>query len=327
MPQTTNSVLQRNNTWTELAERFATKIEQSQILSTFDKQKFKDWFMEREQVGILFDYKLMARTYAIWKELANESDHFIVVVGKEGLGKTTLSLQVSSWINPTMDIDDIAFDMEQYVTTLKGISKEHRKNKATKHFRTITLDEGGISLFSRESMSRSNVVLAKTFMVQRYLNVGVTICIPYYWALDSMIRDHRIKTLIIIKERGKYKCVTGAGIRRLNLTGSKNRDRELQAIQLPYGTFWDGDFSKSFPGNIKEEDYDKHKHKHINRFLDDAELEATTFKMVKATKIAKEIGIDIRTLVNQIQNGEIEGRRIGDRWFVTEKAYKKIMMA
>ena len=319
----------KNPNWMEIAVRFADNIEKTNFLSKkiWKRQEFIDWFIFRVKLlGLLFDWKLIARCYYQWKEIRNEKDHFTVIVGNEGDGKTTLSVQMSAWVAPDMVLEDICFDMEQYVNRLRLISKDYKKNKREGTDKSITIDEGGISLFSREAMSKSNTVLAKTFMVQRFLNANVSICIPYYWGLDTMIRQHRIKTLIIIKERGKYECIVGKGIKILNERGKRDKDKELWRIPIPYGLFWEGDFSKPFPRTISKDDYEKYKSKHIKKFLDDAQLEAQSVKMIKVGKLEKEFGISRETIIKEIKNEKIGGRKIGNQWFVTEKAYKQLIM-
>ncbi len=317
------------NTWSELAEIIADRIEQNKFIlsNQWNRKDFIAWFLEREGVGLRFDWRLVARAYIIWKDLRNEKDHFTVIVGKEGDGKTTLDLQLLSLVSPNMALGDVIFDMQHYISKLQWISKDYKKNKKNKIDQSVALDEGGISLFSRESLTLSNKLLAKTFMVQRFLNIHVGICIPHYWSLDKLIRSHRINTLIIIKKRGYYKCIVGKGIKKLNQIGGKDKDKELIAIPIPYGFFWEGNFRKEFPKNIDFKEYEKHKFTHIKSFLEDAKIEASTVKMIKVGRLELEFGIKRDTIIKQIVDGKIEGRKIGNQWFITNKAYEKLIMA
>jgi hypothetical protein len=255
-------------TWEELANMVGDKIEQSKMLQDFNKKRFKQWFMLREKVGLRFDWKLISRAYHICQQLDKHNDHFTIIVGDEGTGKTTMAAQFCSWVSPNMNIDDFCYNMPDYVDKLKRIAVDYQKNKLDKNDKSINIDEGGIDLFSREAMRTSNRVLAKTFMVQRFLNVHVTICIPSYWNLDSMVRDHRIKTLIIIPRRSDYKCVVGQGIKIINKTGSKDKTKPLMTLPIPYGMFWEGHFRKNFPDTISFEEYE-------NKFIEiEQELES-----------------------------------------------------
>ena len=233
-------------------------------------------------------------------------------------------IQHSAMIAPGMDLKDVVFDMPQYVKKLKEVAKHYKKFKKQFDDRSIGIDEGGISLFSREALSKSNKILAKTFMVQRFLNVSVSICIPHFWSLDTLIRNHRINTLVIIKKRGEYKCIVGKGIKIMNKLGAKNKEKDLLAIPIPYQYFWEGKFKKSFPKTINMKEYEKHKFKHIQSFLDDAELDAKQQDMIPLKRIEKEIGIPEEDMKIEIRNGTVDGRRIGAKWFITKKAYKKL---
>jgi len=69
-PPTKNKTrLDQKYTWQQLCDRTLTKIQQG--LKPGEHNKFKQWFMERETLGYLFDYQLILRCYKIWKELHN----------------------------------------------------------------------------------------------------------------------------------------------------------------------------------------------------------------------------------------------------------------
>src|SRR3990167_8531161 len=96
---------------------------------------------------------------------------------------------------------------------MRIMRKEKTKKKEKK---CLQMDEGGMDLFAREAMRSSNVWLNKTFFAQRFLNVHTTICIPNFYMLDSGVREHRVKTLILVLHRGMYKVIVGEGIRMAN---------------------------------------------------------------------------------------------------------------
>ena len=318
--------LENKYTWEEIGELFADRIEAKEFIlkKNWNRKHFLEWFKIREKIGILFDWRLVGKCYTIWKELQNENDHFTVIVGSEGIGKTTLAIAMCSWIAPDMDLNDIVFDMPNYISKLMEIADAYKK--LDRDDRSILIDEGGISLFSRESLTKSNKTLAKSFMIQRFLNVHVAICIPHYWSIDTMIRNHRIKTLIICKERGSYKCIVNKGIGIMNKIGKKNKERPLNNIPIPYNCFWEGNWSKDFPKVIDKSEYDKYKLKHIRKFLHGVQDEADTVRMVKIGEASKKLTIDRRTLIKMIKNKEIEGKKIGTNWFLTKKALEKLSM-
>lgn len=319
--------LDKKYSWEELQDIIRERIEKTQFIpkDKFQPSIFKKWFMEREKVGMCFDWRMVARAYMIWRDIQKEKDHFTVIIGPEGSGKTTMEAQLGATVSPSMSLNDLCFTMHTYISKLKDIAKDYKKNKADLNDKSVGIDEGGISLFSREAMSQSNKVLAKTFMVQRFLNINTIICIPHYWSLDPFIRNHRINTLIIIKERGKYKAIVGKGIKILNRIGKKDKEKDILAIPVPYGYFWEGTFKKDFPNTISKEEYEKYKFKHIRSFLDEVELDSQAIKLIKVTKIEKEYGIESNLIIQDIQNGIIEGKKIGNQWFISQNAYKKLL--
>jgi len=321
--------LEDRYSWEDLGILIADRIEAAEFVAkkNWSRHEFLKWFKIREKVGLRVDWRMVAREYVIWRTLRRGHDHFTVVIGTEGSGKSTFGVQHGAMIAPAMDLKDIVFDMPHYVRKLKEIAKHYKKFKKKFDDRSIGIDEGGISLFSREALSKSNKILAKTFMVQRFLNVSVTICVPHFWSLDTLIRNHRINTLIIIKRRGEYKCIVGKGIKIMNKIGSKNKEKDIMAIPIPYQYFWEGTFRKAFPKTIDYKEYEKHKFKHIQSFLDDAELDAKQQEMISLKRIEKEIGVSEEDMKLGIKNGTIEGRRIGTKWFITKKAYKNLFKA
>ena len=321
--------LEDQYSWKELSVLIADRIEKTRFITakTWNRQRFIDWFMQREKIGLVFDWRMVARCYTVWKLLQDEADSFTVITSREGMGKSSLGIQMCAFISPNMNMDDIVFDMPDYINKLKGITKDYKQNKIDKNDKSIQIDEGGLSLFSRESMSASNKILAKSFFVQRFLNVHVCICIPFYWSIDGLIRNHRINTLIIIKERGKYKAVTGRGIKILNKLGEKDKSKNLWSIPIPYGMFWEGHFRKDFPNTIAKEEYEQHKFKHIQKFLDTTSDDIDSTKMMKLSKVAKDLSIGNQTLIRMIKDKRIKGKKIGTNWFITRKEYDRLSMA
>lgn len=320
--------LEDKYSWPELGNLVADRIVLKQFLDvkTFKREKFLSWFAEREKIGMVFDWRLVARCYVICDQLQKKNDHFTVIVGGEGKGKSTLAQQMAAWINPELTLDSTVFNLKDYLKQLTLATEIRAKEGITAKGLPLcpTIDEGGIDLFSRESMSKSNRILAKTFMVQRFLKLSVTICIPFYWGLDPYIRQHRVNTLIVIRERGQYKAVVGKGIKILNMHGKKDKDKPMLSIAVPYGTFWEGTFSVRFPKTISRDDYEAHKFKHIKNFLRTVSEEAETLEFIHTEKVEAQLGLRRGALTADIQSGKYEGKMIGNKWYLTQKGYKTL---
>lgn len=315
-------MLEKQLSWDEIAEKIANQITANNI--ALNKPKFIEWFKQREKIGLRFDWQLIFRCYTICQTLNNNDDHFTVLVSREGQGKSTLGMQLASWTSPeTFSLKYTCYNSHDYLTLLKKVAEE-KETSNTEEKKTLFLDEAALDLFSREAMTLNNRWLSKAFFTQRFLNCHVILAIPNFFMLDSIVREHRVRTLISILSKGHYKGITGAGINVINQNGTKYH-KQINSIPIPDGHFWTGNFNKPFPNNIDQAEYDKHKLSNIKSFLDTAQEESLGIKMISATKVAKEIGVASDTIVNGIKKGAYEGKKIGDKWFITKQQYDKLM--
>ncbi len=314
--------LEEGMTWEEIYEHIHIKI--GHKLKVTEQTTFKKWFMEREGIGYLFDPILILRCFRIWQDLQRDLDHFIVCSGREGYGKTTLSFAVAAWVTPKgFSLDNVCYGAKRYLDILSKKVEEYVSNKEkTIVNETIVLDEG-TELLSRESLNLTNRALAKTFFVQRALKFLVIINIPNFHMLDTIIRNHRVRTLFEITNRGKYKAITGKGIKIVAKEGQNNK--EVKGIRLPDGCWWQGYFRKDFPKTINREEYEGHKILAIKDMLDTMKDDVVERKMYSVVKACKEIGCNRMTLINMIKKGEVEGKQVGSKWYLTRKAYDKLI--
>lgn len=304
-------------TWEEIYEIVYKQI--GCKLNKVDKPIFKKWFMEREQVGYLFHAPLILRCFRIWQELKNNLDHFIVISGREGWGKSTLSFGIASWVHPNFDLDYVCYGAKSYLDLL---SKQAALKIEDIESRSIVLDEG-TELLSKESLNLLNRALTKTFFVQRALKFLVIVNIPNFHMLDTTIRYHRVRTLIEMIAKGSYKAITGKGIKIIAKEGMAIK--EITTVRIPMGTFWRGSFSKRFPKSIDYNEYLKRKHDSIKYLLEELKDDIVSKKMIAANKVCKEIGVTAQTITRMIKLGKVEGKQIGGKWFLTRQAYDKLI--
>lgn len=275
--------------------------------------------MERETVGYLFDYILVLRCYRIWEELENNLDHFIVCSGREGRGKSTLSIQIASWIYPQFNLSHICYDAATFVGLLRLRAKGLQTTP--EDVKCIVMDEG-TELLGREFQHLTNRVLTKSFFIQRALKFLVIINIPNFFMLDKVVRQHRVRTLIYVKKRGLYKCITGKGIDSVAEYGFR---REISEIKLKQEDWWTGYFNKDFPSNVSREEYEGNKMEKIREALDKMKEDLTETKMISSSKVSKQIDMSQATMINLIRAGEIEGKQIGGKFYITKRAYEKLI--
>ncbi|MFC1704715.1 hypothetical protein ACFLZ6_00115 [Nanoarchaeota archaeon] len=111
--------------WSELCDITVGKIEHK--LKQKEVPSFKKWFMQREGIGYRFDYQLVLRAYRIWQELQNNLDHFAVISGREGFGKSTLALQLASWVNPNFQLTNVCYGAKSFLDILGNRADEFIK--------------------------------------------------------------------------------------------------------------------------------------------------------------------------------------------------------
>ena len=299
--------LEAKHTYEEIGEMFADKIEQNCSPTKWKRKVFINWFLPRiKKLGLHFDYRLVHRAFEVWKKLQESADHFTLIVGEEGVGKTTLGIQWTSLISPLMDMDDICYNPDHYLKKLSEVAEDFETHKLENDDRSVLIDEGGIGLFSREAMRSSNRDLNKTFMVQRFLRLNVAICIPHYWSIDTIVRKHRIKTLIYVRSRGNYRCITGKEVNIVNQPN--NKGKPLLVIRMPYAVFFDGKFDKYFPLTIDEHKYEQHKLNHIKAFLKDTGGSVENMKQMFSLKeVAAMVGKSRGTIYEYYTQGKIDG--------------------
>ncbi len=283
---------------------------------------FKRWFMDRECLGYLFDYILILRCFKIWQELKDGLDHFIIICGREGFGKSTLSFQIAAWVNPQgFNLKNVCYGAKDYLDILGRKAEENLAFDDIKS-ESLVLDEG-TELLSKEAMNATNRTLTKTFFVQRALKFLVIVNIPNFHMLDVVMRHHRVRTLIEVTRRGKYKCITGKGINIVAKEGSTSK--QVNNIRLPSGYFWNGYFSVKFPKTMDRKEYEDFKSQSIRDLIDSMKDNVVQKKMVSVGTLAKEITMKPDTIIKMIKSQQVEGKQIGNKWYITRKAYDKLI--
>jgi len=244
--------------WSELCEHCLSKIKQG-IKNEADAKKFRRWFMKREHLGWCFDHFLVYKAYSIWKELEKGFDHFTVLTGREGTGKSTLAMQLAAWVVPSYNLDGLVDNSEDYNRILEARAIETVKLKLEnkKPERMALIMDEGTELLSRESMKKSNVSFLKTFLTQRRLNMFIVICIPNFYFLDASIRQHRVRSLLHIYQRGRYKYFSTKAIPIVADAGAKHK--QVLKVKLPDDQFQYGDFRKDIPKSLDWDAYDNWK--------------------------------------------------------------------
>jgi len=183
-----------------------------------------------------------------------DKDCFIAVDGAEGAGKSTLALQLGKYVDPTLTLDRVCFDSEDF----------RRKVLHAKKGQCVVFDEAFVGLSSRASLSKVNTALVSMMMQARQKNLFVIIVLPTFFLLDKYVAIWRSRSLIHVFEsggrRGYFKVYNRKKKKLLYLKG-KQTYSYLTKGKNKIETSFRGRFYGKFAlgGEKEEEKYRKRK--------------------------------------------------------------------
>jgi len=172
--------------------------------------------------------------------LEKDLDWLHVIVGKEGVGKSSLGIYLCRTFDPNFSIENIVFDINE----LKDRVRNSKPGDA------ILIDEGALIFFSTDSHRKETKEGIKLLTAMREFNLFVVICIPNFWILSRYIREHRVKTISRVVKRGWYWHF------------SPRKVRQIERDKVTLKTIWpDWDFRDSFPDGSTWEYWEDYKQK------------------------------------------------------------------
>ncbi|MHA2019064.1 MAG: hypothetical protein ACTSXY_12420 [Promethearchaeota archaeon] len=121
-------------------------------------------------------------------------DRFILLTGKEGCGKTTLSFQLALYCDPTFNLNRVCFTPEQFLEAVEQAEK----------YQAVVFDETMWGLGSRNVMTKMNKVLIKIMSEMRSKNLFVFMNIPNFFMMDWYVAQHRSTGLLYIYKRSFF---------------------------------------------------------------------------------------------------------------------------
>ena len=278
-------------------------------------KKFQEWLKSKMCFGFLFDAKTYWYCYKVSEKLQQDYDHFSVISGLEGTGKSTLTSLLAVIVSPTMSMGHVCYEPEDFIKALTIAKKGD----------TVWLDESALILFSRESMGKDNRKITKLFTICRQLNLHLIICIPNFFVIDSYVRDHRVSNLIHIFKRGFFINYNREAVRIISHIGKNHKN--VSAVKVPNGKFYHGYYNKAFgeANDLTKEAYERKKTENMNAHLknlweeyeiDGAKKDDGTVKYIKVSEYRKYVPYSRDTVIRKIHSGDIPGKKIGGQWCV-----------
>lgn len=209
------------------------------------------------------DGYLLANLDNMKKEVIKKNyDGFILVVGREGYGKTTLSMQVAKYCDPTFNLDRVVFTADQFLSAVEKAEK----------YQAIVFDETMGYLSSRGSMSKFNRALIKVMSEMRSKNLFIFLNIPNLFMMDWYVAQHRTTGLLYVYKRGCFASYNYPTKKKLYREGKR-----FHTYHIPPN--FRGSFVKHFV--VDKDDYEKKKQDAINSWVKDSKKELKKPKHLK----------------------------------------------
>lgn len=217
-----------------------------------------------------------------------DKDKVIVVDGREGSGKSVLAQQLAAHLDPTFNIDKIAFNADEFMAMIK--SPDRKKGDC------IILDEAFLAANARSAMSSINRAMIGLATEMRQLNLFVIIVLPTYFDLDKYFAIWRTDILLHVffnktGDRGFYYCYNHEKKKSLYLKGKKFYNYNMVKTGLPVCRFR--------KGYVVDEDIYREK-------------KQSAFRVEKTTRLEERYKDRLIKLINMLEQKGISLKEIGD---------------
>lgn len=177
----------------------------------------------------LIQMELAEKIYKMYDKMKNENiDWWVGIVGGEGVGKSTLATAILLEYCRVSGKDFMELLDKNVVFDDFEIMRFLARANPDSLFDFIWADEGANVFFNRESNTSSRKKAMKCINAMRFKNYFMTICSVEIRQLDTIIRDHRLKTLIRVPKRGIYEYYDVDQIRQLLDRNKGRRDMQFK---------------------------------------------------------------------------------------------------
>jgi len=264
--------------WDELTEHFLVKSGLSKY-----QNEFREWFKGLERLeNTFFTGMIYRHLFDIQRDMkAHNSDRMIVCTGLEGCGKTMLSLQIASVLDPS-------FNHERICYKKLDLLKQVRNAKPGQAF---VLDEGNLFLNSRDHSVRDHRV-ASLFMLNNGERQGT----------GKLYIGRGIK--MVSQYGAKYKSDVNVRVPATTVALLSFYNRVPNVID------WEL-YTKLKVENLQNE---------IDMMIGDIEDTEETERFITIPRATKFINLSEDTVRTHLKAGKIVGKRIGKKWFVDKEA-------
>ena len=193
-----------------------------------------------------------------WAIKKKKQSAVIIVDGRSGMGKTTLSFQTAKYMTDDFSLDNVFYTPEKF---LEALTK-------TKKGDTLVFDEAML-LSSRAALSQMNRMIVIAMSMIRSKNLLIIFNVNSIFDIDRNLALSRADLLLhcygeSLTDKGKFLAFFKGGdgqdrIKDLYINGKK-----FYSYGRPKANFY-SKFSKYFV--VDEEEYERRKQEGVNKFL------------------------------------------------------------
>jgi len=178
------------------------------------------------------DTKMLGALFNIKYHMDKEYDHFMVIVGGTGDGKSRFVLNLfETWYRIVLK-QKVTEDMISQVS--QGYLPWLKQFETIKAFDMNVFDESSRDLNSADAMTKISKGVNKLFDVCRCEKFFSVLVLPNFFRLNKALREDRIRCLVYINKRGQYKLYTKEDLKYLN---GYNMNRRIKSMAVARPSF------------------------------------------------------------------------------------------
>jgi len=166
------------------------------------------------------------------KDVRNDNDCIIVVSGREGSGKSWLTIQAGAYLDPTLTLDRIVFNPAEFKKAVMSAKK----------YQVVIFDEAITGLRAARWANEVNQALIEMLGQIRQLNLFIFIVIPSFFELGRYIAIHRSQALLMTYKdrdgkRGRFSAFDYAKKKYMYVVGKKTFNERVTSPVF-FGRFY-----------------------------------------------------------------------------------------
>jgi len=278
-------------------------VEEQELIDDLEEKKGRVVIPQEERIRVMkLSFKLPTKLKELldgfkWAMSKKKQSSVIIVDGRSGMGKTTLSFQIGKYMSESFSLDYVHFTPEAFVDALTR----------TKKGDTIIFDEAML-LSSRSALSAINRMIVIAMSMIRSKNLCIIFNVNSIFDLDRNLALSRADLLLhcygdSLTDKGKFLAFFKGG-------DGRDRIKELYIYGKKYYSYSSpkSNFNTTFTEHfvVSEEEYEKRKQIGVNKFLKGSKEEAgrkyITQRDIVIYVLVRDFGLTIQDIAKRLED-------------------------